>query len=123
MIGSANASIFLVGAVSLAVSAFASPSPASGSAQGPDQIYCIVQDLTNNRVFHSSVFAGDYERSLDHKLAFRAHVTARWGPLGSGPGALCWFEASRAEASRAQDRLAAEHQSRRYNVIWTRWAG
>lgn len=108
--------------LSVAPVAVAEPRPAVVQ-DNPHQIYCIVQDLTNNRVFHSAVFAGDYERSMDYKLAFQAHVAARWGPLGSGPGALCWFEADRSQASNAQNRLAAEHQTRRYDVIWTRWTG
>ncbi len=101
----------------------AAPVPPPGLAQTPDQLYCILQDLTNNRVFHSAVFGGDYERSMDYQLAFRAHVTARWGPTGSSPGALCWSEPDRTQATNAQNRLATEHQNRRYDVIWTRWSG
>lgn len=86
-----------------------------------DQIYCALQDLQNNRVFHSGVFAGDYQLSMDYKLAFEAHVAARWGLLGSQSVTTCLFEASRSEATDAQNRRAANDRSRRYDVIWTRW--
>ena len=119
--GGAASALILV-CLSVAPVAVAAPAPAAPT-QSSDQIYCIVQDLTNNRVFHSEVFRGDYGRSMDYKLAFQAHVAARWGPLGSGPGALCWFEADRSQASDAQNRLATEHQTRRYEVVWTRWSG
>ena len=43
--------------------------------------------------------------------------------MGGADGAQCFYEATRAEATNAQNMRAAEHQNRNYDVIWTRWTG
>ena len=115
--------LILAGWTSVAPLALALPASAGAQDDNPHQIYCVSNDLRNNRVFHSAVFAGNYQRASDYGLAFRGHVAARWGPMGGADGAQCFYEATRAEATNAQNMRAAEHQNRRYNVIWTRWAG
>ena len=116
---------FLIWAGWASIASLAVALPASTGAQenNPHHIYCVSNDLRNNRVFNSVVFAGNYQRSNDYQFAFRDHVAARWGPMGGADGAQCFYEATRTEATNAQNRLAAEHQTRRYNVIWTRWTG